>query len=165
VNWREYWDSLGAWSSVGQVVAVDYVSKLPARSVLDLACGPGNIGADLKLRSKWRVVGVDFAFKCGEFCTGFTVPFVCADMLTLPFKSGSFEVGLCLRSLNYVEDVSRWVSEVDRVVAGWVVVSFSDAFESGQLLAPARRAGWKVEVESVKVPDTDASLWVFKNRA
>jgi ubiquinone/menaquinone biosynthesis C-methylase UbiE len=110
----------------------------PPGSVVDCGMGPGRLLAELDQRG-WSVAGIDVS---GEM-----VSLACARlpeaadrllqgrMESLPFSSGSFDAAVCTGVLEYVEDVPRALSEVDRVLrrGGVFVVSMPNTRALGTL--------------------------------
>lgn len=50
--------------------------------------------------------------------------FVCSDILQLPYPDGSFELVTSVRLLSHVEDWERFLGELCRVSARWVLVDY-----------------------------------------
>ena len=77
--------------------------------VLDLCCGPGNLGEEL---GSSRVVGIDLAPGMLEL-----VPFpaVLGDAEALPFAEGSFAAVACGHGLQFVPNLPAVLSECRRV--------------------------------------------------
>lgn len=77
--------------------------------VLDLGCGDQPY-APLVRRQGATYTGIDIA------ATQVPTPDVCADSLSLPFKSSSFDVVLSARVIEHVRDPFRLFAEVRRVL-------------------------------------------------
>ena len=91
---------------------VDYVERLLARTrvrparVLDLACGTGKVGSELRRRG-YRVVGADLSFPMACRCAEQDPPLAAAvmDAACLGLREESLDLVVCLYdSLNYVLD-------------------------------------------------------------
>jgi glycosyltransferase involved in cell wall biosynthesis/ubiquinone/menaquinone biosynthesis C-methylase UbiE len=50
--------------------------------------------------------------------------FVCSDLLSLPFPDASFELVTSVRLLSHVEEWERFLAELCRVSAKWVVIDY-----------------------------------------
>jgi SAM-dependent methyltransferase len=91
---------------------VDYVERLvglvqvPTHRVLDLACGTGRVGSELRRRG-YRVVGADLSFPMTQLCARREPPLPAAvmDAAALGLRPASLDLVVCLYdSLNYVLD-------------------------------------------------------------
>ena len=93
----------------------------PVHSLIDLGFGYGRLwhlysSADTK-------VGVDISGRMLTIAQKYlknasSLELICADLRSLPFAKGSFQVGLAVRTLNHVSptDIAQVLSEVRRVV-------------------------------------------------
>ena len=105
-----YYDAL--MLGVPYTMWVDYVERLIAlagarvRRVLDLACGTGQVGAELAARG-YEVVGADLSFPMARQCLQRRPPLPVAvmDATRLGLRAESLDLVVCLYdSLNYVLD-------------------------------------------------------------
>lgn len=66
---------------------------LDADAVLDVGCGPGQLGAELKQRGVARVVGIELNPRAAELAAGRLDEVITCDIETseLPFPDGSFD--------------------------------------------------------------------------
>ena len=80
-------------------------SRIPVRTVLDLACGTGSLARLLALRG-YDVTAVDISpdmlSVAAEKCEGLDVLFLCQDMAKLALVEPADAVVCCLDSVNYV---------------------------------------------------------------
>lgn len=91
-------------------------------SVLDVACGTGDLAIVLAEKCGARVVGVDFcrpmleiaARKSGNFSRA--IPFVEGDALRLPFADESFDAATIAFGLRNLSDVGGGLAELQRVL-------------------------------------------------
>ena len=94
-----------------------------ARS-LDLACGTGRYAGLLRRSGASEVFALDFsAAMLQQVDAGHRVR---ADMMQLPFVDGAFDVVICGLALGHASVVSRWMSEVARVLRSNGVLLYSD---------------------------------------
>jgi len=99
--------------------------------ILDVGCGPGFYVDELaeEVGDTGTVVGVDESAPMLEVAAGRTagrsnVAFHQGDVTALPLPDGTFDAALCVKVLEYVEDVRGAMRELCRVVrpGGRVVV-------------------------------------------
>jgi demethylmenaquinone methyltransferase / 2-methoxy-6-polyprenyl-1,4-benzoquinol methylase len=92
----------------------DALGLPPGSTVLDLACGTGDLAA-LALRSGCRVIGCDLS--AGMLAARHPeVRAVQADALALPLASGSVDGVVCGYALRNFTDLGRTLAEVARVL-------------------------------------------------
>ena len=99
---------------------IDLASPHRGSRALDLATGTGDIAFGLAARGA-RVVGLDITLRMIELARakrerGF-VRFLVADMLALPFRTGSFDIVTTGYGLRNVPDLSTAIDEIRRVLA------------------------------------------------
>ncbi len=104
----------------------------PSRA-LDAACGTGRHARALTARGH-EVTGVDLTPEMLERARA-SVPgasFVQADLRTLPFEDGDFELVVCGLALSHLPDLDRAVGELARVLkpGGPLVVSVLHPFQA-----------------------------------
>ncbi len=93
----------------------------PGTSVLDLACGTGDI-AFAVAESGAQVTGLDLTFRMLELArrkpesARFAVRFLAGDMTALPFSDGSFAVVTSGYGLRNVPDLRTSLSEIHRIL-------------------------------------------------
>lgn len=101
-----------------------YVSRLIGENdtVLDVGVGSGQVAGRVgELADKVTIIGVDFnADACREFSKRYSS--VVADVHSLPFKSGSFDVAYCFSLLEHLEDPQKAVGEICRVTRSRICV-------------------------------------------
>ncbi len=122
--WRGYHtrDGVTEWEDrVLETFAL--LAPRPGASLLDVGCATGVITSEIARRTgASRVVGVDFV----AHDTGFEVrPCNLDGREPLPVESGSFDVVICLETLEHVHDTDFLMAELRRVVrpSGYVIVS------------------------------------------
>lgn len=98
----------------------------PGATVLDVACGTGDLSIQLFEDAGARVTGVDFCRPMLEIAASKTgrIPFVEADALDLPFADGSFDAVTIAFGLRNLADTSQGLNELQRVLkpGGWLAV-------------------------------------------
>ena len=106
------------------------LQPLTGASVLDLACGTGDIAYAAAVRGAHPVVGLDITPRMLELAsersgrTGAHVAFVAGDMTALPFSDGSFDVVTTGYGLRNVPVLDTALSEAARVLRrGGVLLS------------------------------------------
>jgi SAM-dependent methyltransferase len=124
---RESWDEQAdAWEKFTRTPghdvsheAVNFPAFLdllppPGRAALDLGCGEGRVGAELKRRG-YAVVGVDSSPRMVELARENHEAFV-ADAAGLPFDDGAFDLVIAYMSLMNFDDMEGGVREAARVL-------------------------------------------------
>lgn len=106
------------------------LQPLTGASVLDLACGTGDIAYEAAARGARRVVGLDITPRMLELArersrrSGARVAFVAGDMTALPFSDGAFDVVTTGYGLRNVPVLETALSEAARVLRrGGVLLS------------------------------------------
>lgn len=92
------------------LVAGKLLPLVPAGArLLDIGCGYGRIGSDIRLRRPdLQLIGVDFSLTyCRLFTNDTSAPVICADLSTLPFRESVADALLCVTSLMYVPTAHR----------------------------------------------------------
>lgn len=107
-----------------------------ARTVLDAGCGRGDFAVALARRHARlrRCTGADFSpasLAIGRRDAGADarLSFVGAHLLELPFRTGSFDLVVCMNVLHHVpaDDQPRALSELARVATGWLLLEVKNA--------------------------------------
>ena len=116
----------------------------PGRSVLDAGCGPGTITADLAARvAPGRVTAIDTsrevlaeaaAFAAGQGVTN--VDFAVADLYSLPYPDGSFDIVHAHQVLQHLADPVAALRELGRVCRPGGVVAARDGDYAGMIWYP-----------------------------
>lgn len=103
--------------------------KLPVSgpTILDVACGTGDLSLTLFEKTGARVVGTDFCRPMLSIAAGKVPPeivLVESDALRLPFSDGSFDVASIAFGLRNLSSVEDGLKELRRVLkpGGWVAV-------------------------------------------
>jgi SAM-dependent methyltransferase len=86
----------------------------PGKETLDVGCGEGRVGAELRRRGH-TVVGVDSSPRMVELASELHEAHV-ADATALPFADGSFDLAVAYMSLMNLDDLEGAVREVGRVL-------------------------------------------------
>jgi demethylmenaquinone methyltransferase/2-methoxy-6-polyprenyl-1,4-benzoquinol methylase len=97
--------------------ACDLAETRDSARALDLACGTGDIAFELARRGA-RVTGLDVTFRMLQLARakGTAVRFVCADMMSLPFADGEFDIVTTGYGLRNVPDLAVAAREIGRVL-------------------------------------------------
>jgi demethylmenaquinone methyltransferase/2-methoxy-6-polyprenyl-1,4-benzoquinol methylase len=107
-------------------------------TVLDVACGTGDLSLELHHDAKAKVIGTDFcrpmlsiaAKKSKEV----SIPYVEADAMSLPFPSGNFDAVTIAFGLRNLPNVDNGLSELFRILkpgGRLVVLEFSSPIVPG----------------------------------
>jgi LmbE family N-acetylglucosaminyl deacetylase/SAM-dependent methyltransferase len=93
------------------------------RSVVDVGCGSGRLGAELR-RAGARVIGIDTEPAMLDIARGRIDDVVIGDILALPLPDGSVDVALAVTVLEFVDDRATAMAELARVTrpGGRVIV-------------------------------------------
>ena len=112
-----------------RIVANRVRDKLSSRSasVLDVACGTGDLSLALFEITGAGVVGTDFCRPMLDIAAGKMsgrVRLIEGDALELPFRDGTFDVATIAFGLRNLSNVEGGLAELSRVVkpGGWVAV-------------------------------------------
>lgn len=113
----------------GYVWAARQLGPLEERCVLDLSCGTG-YGSDYLGARAGRIVGIDcdacVVAKCRADYPRSNVAFLAMDACALAFRTASFDCIVSQDTIEHVQDDSRFVSEVIRVLKpGGMLVIFT----------------------------------------
>src|SRR6185437_14008757 len=99
----------------------------PPGRVLDVGGAHGQLVDPLRSLG-WSVTVVGSSEECGHNLRVLhgkrDLVFVCSDMLHLPFADASFELVTSVRLLSHMEDWQRFLGELCRVSARWVIVDY-----------------------------------------
>lgn len=123
------------WRSVANSAAYLASRLAPSRSLLDVGCGPGTLTLDLARHvAPGRVVGVDNApvvlEEARKALAGDELPNVAfeqADVYSLPFDDGSFEIVHAHQLCQHLAEPVRALEEMARVCRPGGVVAVRDA--------------------------------------
>jgi SAM-dependent methyltransferase len=129
----------------GQLIEAEHIVRYrwalgfaPGMRVLDAGCGAGYGAAMLAAAGAASVVGLDRAASVLQEARprlGDDVELVEGDVEDLPFADGSFDLVVCLETLEHVERPDTAIAELARVAgdAGLVIVSSPnrDVYEPG----------------------------------
>ncbi len=124
----------------------DEVSKIAAlanvrgKRVLDIGCGHGKFSKIWREKGASLVVGIDFSknmlqqAKKKSACS-----FLLCDAFTAPFKDKSFDLVTCIGVANYYYDVAPLLSEMRRLSADVVMLTFPNKSFWGRVYAGVSR--------------------------
>jgi SAM-dependent methyltransferase len=124
---KDFWDGQAeAWRRFARTPGHDvyhegfnfpaFLALVPAagRRTLDLGCGEGRVGAELKRRGH-RVVGVDSSPAMVEMARERHEALV-ADAAALPFEDGAFDLVVAYMSVMNLDDPEAGIREAARVL-------------------------------------------------
>ena len=107
-------------------------------TVLDVACGTGDLSLELKHDAKAKVIGTDFCRPmlsiAAEKSKEVSIPYVEADAMSLPFPSGNFDAVTIAFGLRNLPNVDNGLSELFRILkpgGRLVVLEFSSPIVPG----------------------------------
>jgi ubiquinone/menaquinone biosynthesis C-methylase UbiE len=149
-------------------IALEMLSIARTDCVLDLACGPGNFTRDFaRVASEGLVVGVDASETMLDVAVRDTqsenVTYVRADARELPFLDGSFSAVCCFAALYLIEEPTRVLGEIARVLAPGGRVALLSSCNRGPVPTPIADAVVR-SVSGVRVFDRDDLTRVLADR-
>jgi demethylmenaquinone methyltransferase/2-methoxy-6-polyprenyl-1,4-benzoquinol methylase len=106
-------------------------------TVLDVACGTGDLSLELQRASKARIVGTDFCrpmLAIAQQKSEDSIPYLEADAMDLPFGDGQFDAVTIAFGLRNLPNVPRGLAELFRIVkpgGKLVVLEFSSPIVPG----------------------------------
>jgi SAM-dependent methyltransferase len=126
-------------------IALDMLAPSRGDRVLDVACGPGNFTRDFaRATTDGLVVGVDASATMLALAVQQTesasVAYVRGDAGALPFRDGSFDAVCCFAALYLIEEPTRALDEIARVLAPGGRVALLSSCNRGPLPARATNA-------------------------
>src|SRR5580698_2988537 len=118
-NWVKFARTPGYDHSHDEINAPALLGMLPApgRRTLDVACGEGRLGRQLRALGH-TVVGIDASPTMVQFAAGHdgAAPALLADVLALPFQDEAFDLAVAYMCLHDIDDMPRAVAEIARVL-------------------------------------------------
>jgi ubiquinone/menaquinone biosynthesis C-methylase UbiE len=86
--------------------------------VVDVCCGPGNLGATLRpvLGQPKLLIGIDIALGALQHTPEFGYQPICADAHDLPFVSGFADIVMVNAGLHHCDDMAQVLQEAARLV-------------------------------------------------
>jgi len=112
-----------------RIVATRVRERLPSSSasILDVACGTGDLSLTLFEITGAGVVGTDFCRPMLDIAAGKTsgrIRLIEGDALDLPFRDGTFDAATIAFGLRNLSNVESGLAELSRVLkpGGWVAV-------------------------------------------
>src|SRR5580765_227915 len=90
-------------------------------TVLDVACGTGDLSIELSKNAKVKIVGTDFcrpmlAVASEKNIAGTAIPYIEADAMTLPFADASFDGVTIAFGLRNLPNFENGLKELNRVL-------------------------------------------------
>lgn len=95
-----------------------FKNMMPPRRVLDIGCAKGFLVSALRMVG-YNAMGIDISEYAVQQANDYVKPFLQTAELgkeNLPYDSNSFDVIICMGTLEYVPDQDFAVSEIDRVL-------------------------------------------------
>ncbi len=129
---KDYWWNRSKREMVLSLVREMATNQQPRMRGLavDIGCGTGYTA--MALESDWRTVGIDISREALHFCQGRGLKRLCqsdCDFLSLPFKTGTFDLILALDVIEHVEDDVGALAECSRILkAGGLLIATVPAF-------------------------------------
>jgi SAM-dependent methyltransferase len=122
-------------------IALSMLDLSPNDRVLDVACGPGNFTRDFaRATGRGLVVGIDASKTMLAVAVRKTesanLAYVRGDACALPFRDGSFDAICCFAALYLIQEPTRALDEIARVLAPSGRVALLSSCNRGPL--PAR---------------------------
>jgi ubiquinone/menaquinone biosynthesis C-methylase UbiE len=108
---------------VEQQTMLEYWPQVAGALTLDLASGTGRYAGLLQRAGAGEVVALDFSV---AMLQQVAVARVRANMMALPFVAGAFDAVISGLALGHASELSRWMSEVARVLRDGGVLLYSD---------------------------------------
>jgi SAM-dependent methyltransferase len=114
-------DIMARGESLGRQRAIDLAAVEPGMTVIDLACGPGNLSRRLAalVEPGGEVIGVDLAPGMIELARASAVKnarFEVMDMEHLAFPDATFDTALCGHGMQFAPDLRQMLGEARRVL-------------------------------------------------
>jgi demethylmenaquinone methyltransferase/2-methoxy-6-polyprenyl-1,4-benzoquinol methylase len=110
----------------------------PKATILDVACGTGDLSLELRRHAKARVIGSDFCHPmlvvAKEKSVAGGIPYVEGDAMNLPFDDASFDavtIAFGLRNLSNFEDGLRELNRILKPGGKLAVLEFSSPVVPG----------------------------------
>jgi len=130
----------GAWMlEVQERIATALLEKHPARTVLDVGGGHGQLAVPL-CRAGYAVTVLGSAERCRRRVAAVVddgaCTFTVGNVIDLPFADRSFDAVLCFRMLTHCTQWPRLVAELCRVTRGPVIADYPTS-QSLNCIAPA----------------------------
>jgi len=142
----------------------ELLGDLQGKNILDVGCGPC-LAAPLVIDRECRYYGIDISSGMVQYCnrewgSSEYADFTLSKMEELPFSDGSFDVALCLGSLEYSKEQTLVFSELARLLKndGVLIMSMLNKhspywkwnkyiYRSGWMKSIRNIVGNRVEVE------------------
>jgi demethylmenaquinone methyltransferase / 2-methoxy-6-polyprenyl-1,4-benzoquinol methylase len=109
--------------------AVEHFEAKENETYLDLCCGTGDFGIELKNRQNTNVIGADFSLEMLKIAAKKTsqICYISGDALKLPFKESVFSGAMVGFGIRNFEDLEAGLKEANRVLkpgAKFVILEF-----------------------------------------
>jgi ubiquinone/menaquinone biosynthesis C-methylase UbiE len=114
------------WIQLRYRIAGQAIEK--SYTVLDAACGSGH-GSEVLAEKAGRVVGIDISPQAVKYANqrhaAANVTYLTMDVTSMSFQDSSFDYGVGIETIEHLEDVTGYLSELKRVVrpGGRIVIS------------------------------------------
>jgi ubiquinone/menaquinone biosynthesis C-methylase UbiE len=109
---------------VEERVMLERWPEVTGKRALDLACGTGRYTRALIQTGAAGVVATDFCVPMLQRVA--TANRVCANMTSLPFAGGAFDVVISGLALGHAQALQPWMSEITRVLTPGGTLLYSD---------------------------------------
>lgn len=169
--------SLLPWDGIAEVV--DVLGLAPGDVLVDLACGRGGYGVEIALRTRARLVGVDFSAvavaRAGARAIAARVDaeYVVGELIAVPLPAASADALVCVDAMQFADPYPAGIAECLRVLrpGGRLVLTGWEARDPADESVPARlrhdigaalHAGGFAHVEVREMPhwrDAERTQW------
>ena len=145
-----------------QEALLSHLPDVAGRRALDLACGSGRYARILAAAGATQVVAADFSMAMlARVTTGYRVR---ADLASLPFADGSFDLVLSGLAIGHAANLSTCLREIARVLVPGGTLHYSD-FHSDAARAGLTRSFRDATNQSFTLPPAGFSLDVHRAAA
>jgi hypothetical protein len=125
---RRFSGRSGSYLLQSQADALTHILRdCPPGRALDVGGAHGQLVDPLRSLG-WSVTVLGSSAECGHNLRVLhekrDCEFVCSDILHLPFHDASFPLVICVRLLSHVEEWQRFLGELCRVSARWVIIDY-----------------------------------------
>ena len=106
-------------------------------TILDVACGTGDLSIELKFDARAKITGTDFCrpmLTIAQEKSGDNLPYVEADAMNLPFDDRGFEAVTIAFGLRNLPNIERGLAELFRIIkpgGKLIVLEFSSPIVPG----------------------------------
>jgi ubiquinone/menaquinone biosynthesis C-methylase UbiE len=125
--------------------------------LLDLGCGTGNVGVNLKQKIGVRVIGVDVSIPMLQIANSKSLPVVCADAEKdpLPFGDCSFDAIVAVYVIHQIRDLAFLFGECLRVLGSGTLTLLTSGHAQLEHQHPIIKEAFPsfVGIEKARFPD------------